>query len=188
MVDQCASFSLGNINREHLICSSDPRYTASEKQNLHPFTRDDAIGAIEEFCSKDLLADPEAKDTSGDFSQSGDWPKGIAKGGKKGVAISVTFPSGISSEFYPTDTPKARHLQAGGPDCRRRLADLIVDGCDGNDASKKMGGSLIESVSRPALQILRHTLSLIRVSMDVFNGSSCPKAARYPFGIFLISV
>lgn len=44
-----------------------------------------------------------------------------------------------------------QQFETGGPDCSRRLLNLIVDGCDGSDPSKKMGGSLIESVSLPLI-------------------------------------
>ena len=173
VTDQCASYNLGNINREHLVCASNPSYSASDRQSLNPFTRGAALGAINDFCGRNLLADPNAKDTS----QYGNWPKGISEGGNNGVSITVTFPRGIGSEFCPSDTPKVQQFQTGGPDCHRRLADLIVHGCDVDNPSKKLGGSLIESVSyTSSLHEFKPDSSLNRGSTGVFSGNFCPWA------------
>ena len=131
-------------NRETLVCVSDPRYSANDRKNLDTFDRNTALDAINDFCGKDLTADPEVKDPR--FSQHGDWPKGVAKGGKNGIAISVTF-----VDICPGDTPKNQKFQTGGPDCHRRLADVIIDQCDTNANQKKWGGSLVESVSSYAV-------------------------------------
>lgn len=100
---------------------------------------------INDFCGKDLLADPSVKDQKGGFSQDGNWPKGIARGGAKGVGIMVTFLPGCK----PPDTPKSSSFKTGGPDCHRILKDTILDKCDTNPGQKKRGGSLVSAVREP---------------------------------------
>ena len=126
-------------NRETLVCASDPRYSENDRKNLDTFSRASALDAIDDFCSKNLTADPEVTDPK--FSQHGDWPEGVAKGGKNDIIISVTFVN-----ICPGDTPKNRKFPTGGTDCHRRLANMIIDQCDTNMNQKKWGGSLIESV------------------------------------------
>lgn len=145
MTDQCATYSVVPTTREALICTSDSRYTDADRAGTNLFDADAAYTAIDQFCAKDLLADPTATTTG--FSQDGTWPKGIAKGnGTEGIGIAVTFPGGCTAP----DTPKNQAFNTGDPDCHRILRDTIINQCDMNPGEKKRGGTVISSVSSSA--------------------------------------
>ena len=145
LTDECAVYTLSVSPREALVCSTDPDYSPADRDHLDTFDRGRALDAIDDFCSKDLLADPKARVKDTGFSQDGTWPQGVAKGGKNGISIDVSF----ESDTCDKDTPKAEKFKTGGPECKRKLSDLVLDGCDTTTRQKKMGGSLLESVSGP---------------------------------------
>ncbi|KAL8649955.1 MAG: hypothetical protein Q9226_005352 [Calogaya cf. arnoldii] len=141
--DQCARYQLSVESRESVICASDPRYSEETIALWPSFDPQAAYDAIDTFCAQDLLADPAFVDKTGGLTQYGDWPKGLAKGGKSGVSIRVSFP-----DFCGADTPKTKPFKTGGDSCHKKMR-RVVNGCDtGKDAQKK-GGYLIESVCLP---------------------------------------
>ena len=141
LTDQCAIYDLTVESREALLCATGPSFKDTDRSDSDTFTRDRAMASIDDFCGKDLLADPKAKDPK--FSQDGKWPEGVAKGGLDQMEIDVTWAEGVCNG----DTPDKEKFKTGGPECKRKLADLLVDKCDTNTREKKMGGFLIESVS-----------------------------------------
>jgi len=146
--DQCAKYQISIESRETVVCGSDPRYSEADRARWHAFDPKDAHDAISEFCGKDLLADPAAVDKSGGFSQNGDWPTGIAKGGKSGISIEVSFHTNTDlGALCGADTPKNQAFKTGGDDCQRRLGKMVVDGCDTDKDGQKKGGWLVDSVS-----------------------------------------
>ena len=146
LTDQCAIYDLTVESREKLACATGPGYTDADRASSDTFTRDRAMASIDDFCNKDLLADPKAKDPK--FSQDGTWPEGVAKGGLDQMEIDVTWPDDKDRDtICGGDTPKNDKFKTGGPECKRKLGDLLVDGCDTGTREKKMGGFLIESVS-----------------------------------------
>ncbi|KAL8780909.1 MAG: hypothetical protein Q9213_006249 [Squamulea squamosa] len=144
-IDQCARYQLSVESRESIICGSDPRYSEAERALWVPFDRNAAYEAIDAFCGQDLLADPAVVDKTGGFSQYGDWPKGIAKGGKRPVFIDVTFHSPDElGAFCGSDTPKNQAFNTGGDQCRKKMR-RVVDGCDTDAGAQKKGGWMIDS-------------------------------------------
>ena len=107
-----------------------------------------ALDAIDDFCAKDLEFDPKKANSKKGrleaqtgFSQDGKWS--WPKTSKNGITIEV-----VNGETCDKDTPKEnKKFKTGGPACKRKLADLILDGCDTNTRQNKKGGSLLESVS-----------------------------------------
>ena len=142
--DQCARYQLSVESRETVICGSDPRFSDAQRALWQPFDPEAGQDAIESFCSKNLLADPSFVDTTGGFSQDGNWPKGLAKGGKRPITITVKFLK--KSDFCGTDTPANRAFMTGGYTCRQKLRG-IIDRCDTARDVQKKGGYMIESVS-----------------------------------------
>ena len=150
--DQCARYQMSVESRESVICATDPRYSEETRALWPPFDPQAAYDAIDTFCAQDLLADPTFVDKTGGFSQFGDWPKGLAYGGKSGVSIRVSFPG-----FCGADTPKTKPFKTGGDSCHKKMR-RVVDGCDtGKDAQKK-GGYLIESVRLPIYTAKLHKI------------------------------
>ncbi|KAL8895321.1 MAG: hypothetical protein Q9192_003714, partial [Flavoplaca navasiana] len=140
--DQCARYQLSVESRETVICGSDPRYSDAQRALWHPFDPEAGYDAIETFCGKNLLADPSFVDKTGGFSQFGDWPEGLAKGGKRPVTITAKFLE--ESDFCGTDTPANKAFKTGGFTCRQKLRG-IIDGCDTARDVQKKGGYMIES-------------------------------------------
>lgn len=60
-VDQCASYTIQPSYREALYCVTDPRFTDEDRETYRAFKRDDALEAIQKFCSSGLVADPNAE-------------------------------------------------------------------------------------------------------------------------------
>ncbi|KAL8768306.1 MAG: hypothetical protein Q9209_005445 [Squamulea sp. 1 TL-2023] len=147
ITDQCARYQLSVESRESVICGTDPRYFEAERALWVPFDLNAAYEAIDVFCGQDLLADPAVVDRTGGFSQYGDWPKGIAKGGKRPVYIDVTFHSHDDlGGLCGLDTPTNQAFKTGGDQCRKKMRK-VVDGCDTSEGAQKKGGWLVDSVS-----------------------------------------
>lgn len=102
-----------------------------------------AHDGIKDICVQDLLADSTVVETNG-FSQHGDCPTGVARGGNSEVSIEVN-----SKDLCNADTPEIRP-SAGGDDCQRRLGRMIVHGCDTDADAQKTGGWSIDSVGFPS--------------------------------------
>ncbi len=150
ITDQCARYQLFVESREIVICGSDPRYSEDIRATYNPFDPSVAYGAIKDFCDKNLLADPAAVDPNGGFSQYGDWPEGIAKGGTTGAhAIRIEVGFRTPEELHPwcDGVPENQAFKTGGDDCERRLGKVIVGRCDTEKDAQKRGGILIDPVS-----------------------------------------
>ncbi|KAG8526204.1 uncharacterized protein KY384_000197 [Bacidia gigantensis] len=141
--DQCAIYQIYVESRETVVCGSDPLYPQADRDRWKSFSPKDAHDAIDDFCGKNLQANPAARDDSGGFSQDGRWPKGIATGGNNSVSIKVTFHSQDDLAACPADTKADQAFNTGGDDCQRRLGKMVVDGCD--PSGDKHGGWLLDS-------------------------------------------
>lgn len=115
ITDQCARYQLSVETRESVICGSDPRYSDQQRALWQVFDPEAAYDAIDAFCGQDLHVDPAFVDSTGGFSQYGDWPEGLAKGGKPPVFIYVSFLS--QSDFCGADVPENQAFKTGGDIC-----------------------------------------------------------------------
>ena len=137
VIDQCASYTIEPSYREALYCVSSLHFEDGVREQYKTFKRDDALEAIEEFCSSNLVADPTAvRKGIGGFSQHGQ-PEGFAEGGSRGVSMYVEF---RDRDKCANDTPENERVEIKDPECTRILKEQLLDRCDTNTRQAKLGG------------------------------------------------
>lgn len=136
------------MSREKLFCFNIPGYSDEANTEAKPFLREDGLDTINDFCDRNLLVDPSMKDAESYFHYTNEYPEGVAKYVKHDITVEVTFPKdGISRGWCSEDTPDPRKFKTGGEECHRRLADVLLDGCNKQTQGETKGGFLEDGVS-----------------------------------------